>query len=83
MTQSRHAAPALLLCALAALAGCAAAVRPLAAVQAEAAAEALHLELRGRHSGDQDGSEKLNLRPLIGIVSQVGQSWGMSGAVGG
>lgn len=72
MARSRHT-PALLLCALAALAGCAAAVRPLAVVQAQAAAAAAGLQLgaRGRHDKGGGGEAKLNLRPLIGIVSQV------------
>ncbi|KAI7836202.1 hypothetical protein COHA_009927 [Chlorella ohadii] len=70
--RSRLTAPALLLLCLAALAGGAAAVRPLAEVQAQAAAEALQLESRGKHSGDKGGEQKLNLRPIIGIVSQLG-----------
>ncbi len=73
MIPSRQTAAALLLlCALAALAGGAAAVRPLAEVQAQAAAEALQLDSRGKHGGGKGGEEKLNLRPIIGIVSQVG-----------
>ena len=76
--RSRLTAPALLLLCLAALAGGAAAVRPLAEVQAQAAAEALQLESRGKHSGDKGGEQKLNLRPLIGIVSQVGGVLGRS-----
>lgn len=78
MLRSRHTAAALLLCALAALAGSATALRPLVAAQAQAAAEALHLESRSKHGGDKGRDEKLNLRPLIGIVSQVSGGAGPS-----